>query len=89
VGVDLKADRVAVGEVDRFGNPVAGRDIPVQVQGCRRGQVRAVLGDVAADVVSWARGTGKPVVVEGLDFQHRTAPARVKARGLMSPVALL
>jgi len=76
VGVDLNPDRVAVGEVDRFGNPVASRDIRIQVQGRRREQVRATLGDVVADVVAWARGTSKPVVVECLDFRAKKVRLR-------------
>ena len=87
--MDLKADRVAVAEVDRSGNPLASRDIRIQVQGRRREQVRATLGDVVADVVARARETSKPVVADGLDFRHRAAPVRVKARGLISPAALL
>ncbi len=59
---------MAVGEVDGFGNPVASGDIRIRVQGRRREQVRAILGDVVADVVAWARETSKPVVAECLDF---------------------
>jgi len=76
VGVDLNPDRVAVAEVDRSGNPVASRDIRIQVQGRRREQVQAILGDVVADVVAWARGAGKPVVVERLDFRAKRARLR-------------
>ncbi len=74
--MDLNPDRVAVGEVDRCGNPVAVRDIPVPVQGWRKEQVLATLGDAVADIVAWARGAGKPVVVERLDFRAKKARLR-------------
>ncbi len=73
LGVDLNPDRVAVAELDRFGNPVAARDIPIRVQGRRKEQVLASLGDVVADIVAWARTSGKPVVVERLDLRAKKA----------------
>jgi len=42
--------------------------------------VRALLGDVAADVVAWARAGGKPVVVEKLDFETKKAQLRERSR---------
>lgn len=76
VGVDLNTGLVAVAEVDRFGNPVASRHVPVRIQGRREEQVRAALGDAAADVVAWAKAAGKPVVVERLDFRGKKARLR-------------
>jgi len=76
LGVDLNADRVAVGEVDRFGNPVAARDLHIRLEGRRKKQVLATLGDAVVDVVAWARGAGKPVVVERLDFRAKKARLR-------------
>jgi hypothetical protein len=73
LGVNLIPDRVTVGEVDRFGTPVPSGTSPSrcragQVQGRRKQQVLASLGDVVADLVAWAPGSGKPVVEERLDF---------------------
>jgi IS605 OrfB family transposase len=76
LGVDLNPDRVAVGEVDRFGNPLCVRDIPIQVQGRRKEQVLSALGDAVADIATWARTSGKPVVVERLDFRAKKARLR-------------
>ncbi|BDG60475.1 IS200/IS605 family accessory protein TnpB-related protein [Caldinitratiruptor microaerophilus] len=76
VGVDLNPGLVAVAEIDRSGNPVGTRHIPLQIQGRRREQVLATLGEAVADVVAWAKAAGKPVVVERLDF--RTKKARLR-----------
>lgn len=76
LGVDLNPGLVAVSEIDRFGNPVAVRSIPVQIEGRRKEQVLATLGDVVADVVAWAKSAGKPIVVERLDFQEKKARLR-------------
>ncbi|WPD19417.1 IS200/IS605 family accessory protein TnpB-related protein [Thermaerobacter composti] len=76
LGADLNPDRLAVAEVDRFGNPVAARDIRFELQGKRREQVKAILGDVVADLVAWAKGAGKPIVVERLDFREKKARLR-------------
>ncbi len=80
LGVDLNPGRLSVAEVDRSGNPVCARDIPLRVQGRRREQVRAALGDAVADVVNWARVARKPVVVERLDFEQKKARLREAPR---------
>ncbi|WP_243123453.1 IS200/IS605 family accessory protein TnpB-related protein [Thermaerobacter sp. FW80] len=78
LGADLNPDRLAVAEVDRFGNPVAARDIRLPLQGKRREQVKAILGDAVADLVAWAKGAGKPIVVEHLDFREKKTRLREK-----------
>lgn len=76
VGVDLNPGLVAVAEIDRFGNPVGTRHIPVPIQGRRQEQIRATLGEAAADVAAWAKAAGKPIVVERLDFREKKARLR-------------
>ncbi|BDG61576.1 IS200/IS605 family accessory protein TnpB-related protein [Caldinitratiruptor microaerophilus] len=76
VGVDLNPGLVAVAEIDRSGNPVGTRHIPVPIQGRRKEQVLATLGEAVADVVAWAKAAGKPVVVERLDFRAKKARLR-------------
>lgn len=76
LGVDLNPHLVAVAEIDRVGNPVAARSIPVRIEGRRKEQVLAALGDAVADVVAWAKSAGKPIVREGLDFQEKKARLR-------------
>lgn len=76
LGVDLNPHLVAAAEIDRFGNPVAARHIPVRIEGRRKEQVLAALGDAVADVVAWAKSAGKPIVIERLDFQEKKARLR-------------
>ncbi|WP_242823284.1 IS200/IS605 family accessory protein TnpB-related protein [Thermaerobacter subterraneus] len=76
LGADLNPDRLAVAEVDRFGNPIAARDIRFQIQGKRQEQVKAILGEVVADLVAWAKSAGKPIVVEHLDFREKKTRLR-------------
>ncbi len=76
VGVDFNPAHVDVAEVDRFGNPLHARRIPVAVQGRSTDQVSAALGEVVADVLSQAKAAGKPVVTERLDFREKKARLR-------------
>lgn len=76
VGVDLHPAHVDVAEVDRFGNPLHTRSLPVAIQGRTADQVSAALGEVVAEVVAQARSAGKPVVVERLDFREKQARLR-------------
>jgi IS605 OrfB family transposase len=76
VGIDLNPHLVAVGAIDRHGNPVKTRHIPLKVQGRRRAQVTACLSEAVADIVAWARSEGVPVVIEKLDFERKKASLR-------------
>jgi len=76
LGIDLNPAHVEVAEVDRFGNPVHVRRIAVAIQGRRQPQVKAALGEVAAEVVAQAKAAAKPVVVERLDFREKKGRLR-------------
>ena len=76
VGVDLNPAHVEVAEVDRYGNPLHVRHLPAGIQGRSTDQVSATLGEVVADVVAQAKSTGKPIVVERLDFRAKKAALR-------------
>ncbi|MDI6894777.1 MAG: transposase [Bacillota bacterium] len=76
LGVDLNPHLLAVAQVDRYGNPVAWRHLPLLLHGRRREQVTAALGDAVAEVVAWARAEGIPIVVEELDFEKKKAELR-------------
>ncbi|MBC7340286.1 MAG: IS200/IS605 family element transposase accessory protein TnpB, partial [Firmicutes bacterium] len=76
LGVDLNPGLVAASQVDRHGNPVSWRHIPVLTRGRRRHQVTASLAEAAADVVAWAKARGVPIVVERLDFEKKKARLR-------------
>ncbi len=81
LGVDLNPNLIALGLVDRHGNPVHTEHIHVQVQGRRKGlqpakpaappEAAAALGDAAAKIVGLAKSLGVPIAVERLDFQEK------------------
>jgi len=76
LGIDLNPSHVDVGEIDRFGNVTGTRSFPVDLQKRTRAQVTATLCEVVADIVDWARQSGKPIAVEELDFQKKKAALR-------------
>ncbi len=76
IGVDLNADHVALGGLDRFGNKTWARSIPVVIYKRSHAQVEAALGDVVAEAVGAAKLLGKPIVAEKLDFTEKKARLR-------------
>ena len=73
IGVDLNADHLAVAETDASGNPVHAFRVPLVTYGKSRHQAEAIIGDAVARVVAYARETGKPIVIERLDFRQKKA----------------
>ena len=73
IGVDLNADHLAVAETDASGNYVHAFSVPLVTYGKSRHQAEAIIGDAVADVVAYARETGKPIVMEKLDFRQKKA----------------
>lgn len=73
VGVDMNADHLAVSETDRYGNLVATRKIALVTYGKTRDQAKALIGDAVVSIVEQARLSGKPVVIEKLNFQKKKA----------------
>ncbi len=73
IGVDINANHLAITETDRFGNPIAKKSLPLNTYGKSRNQIQAIVGDACANLVEAARSTGKPLVIEQLDFQKKKA----------------
>lgn len=71
LAVDLNADHLAWAELDRFGNPVATGNIPCITYGKTTAQARAIMESAAIALVHHARDTGKPLVLERLDFTRK------------------
>lgn len=71
IGVDVNADHLAVAELDRYGNLLAARRMACVTYGKTSAQARAVIGDAVKQVVALAVKTGKPVVIEKLDFSKK------------------
>ncbi len=80
IGVDLNADHLAVAETDASGNPVHAFRVPLVTYGKSRHQSEALIGNAVARVVAYARETGKPVVIERLDFRQRKAELEGESR---------
>ena len=80
VGVDLNADHLAVAETDSSGNYVHAFRVPLVTYGKSTHQAEAIIGDVVAIVVDYARRAGKPIVIEKLDFRQKKAVLEGESR---------
>ena len=80
IGVDLNADHLAVAETDASGNYVKAWRVPLVTYGKRHHQAEALIGDAVASVVEYARGAGKPIVIERLDFRQKKAVLEGESR---------
>ena len=73
IGIDTNADHLAVAETDRFGNLIDVQRIDCITYGKSQDQAKALVGDIAVEVVRRAKASGKPIVLEKLDFQRKKA----------------
>ena len=80
IGVDLNADHLAVVETDASGNYVNAWRVPLVTYGKSHHQAEALIGDAVAIVVEYARGAGKPLVIERLDFRQKKAVPEGESR---------
>ena len=71
IGVDLNAEHLAVTETDASGNCLNARRVPLVPYGKSTHQAEALIGDAVAGVVEYARNSGKPIVIEELDFRQK------------------
>ena len=76
VGVDLNHDHLAIGEVDRFGNPIQAFNLFCEMKGKSSEQISASFGDLIRDITLYAKLKNKPVVIEKLDFRQKKAALR-------------
>ena len=80
IGVDLNADHLAVAEANGSGNYVNAWRVPLVTYGKSTHQAEALIGDTVASVVEYARGAGKPLVIEKLDFRQKKAVLEGESR---------
>jgi len=73
VGIDINADCLAVSEIDHYGNFVATKVIPCVTYGKTTNQATAVIGDAVRDIMDLVVASGKPIVIEKLDFAKKKA----------------
>ena len=80
IGIDLNADHLAVAETDASGNCLNAWRTPLVTYGKNTHQAEALIGDVVATVVQYAKEAGKPIVIENLDFRHKKAVLEGESR---------
>ena len=73
VGVDINADHLALSEIDRFGNLVQSLRINLHTYGKTTEQSKALIGDAAVAIAVRAKASGKPIVLERLEFFKKKA----------------
>ena len=79
IGVDVNSGFITVAETDRFGNILSSRKIVVPETGLSAGQRAAFRGEAVKDVIAQCAETGKPLVLEKLDFQAKKRDLRVRS----------
>ena len=67
-------------ETDSSGNYVNAWRVPLVTYGKNTNQAEALIGDAVASVVEYARGDGKPLVIEKLDFRQKKAVLEGESR---------
>ena len=80
IGIDLNADHLAVAETDASGNRINAWRAPLVTYGKNTHQAEALIGDVVATVVQYAKEAGKPIVIEKLDFRQKKAVLEGESR---------
>ncbi len=76
IGVDINADHIAITETDRFGNYLNSLSLPFDFTGKSSDQVKAIIGDLSSVLIGLCEKTGKPLVMENLDFSEKKASLR-------------
>jgi len=76
LGVDLNPWGLAVARIDPSGNPADSFDLPWQVKGRNKNQIKAAIGDKVRDAVLYAKSRGIPIAIEKLDFTAKKAEDR-------------
>ncbi len=80
VGVDINADHLAVADVDRHGNLVHRFSVPCVTHGKTAEQRRDAVRVATKEVLRYVADTGKPLVLEKLDFSRRKQELQGDAR---------
>lgn len=80
IGVDINPDQLVLAEVDRSGNFVGGAHIPCLTYGKSQDQVKAMLGEIAKQVMAVAVGCAKPIVLERLQLEKKKATLEEEGR---------
>jgi len=80
IGVDMNAGFVSLCDVDRFGNPLREESLPLPMYNRSTDQITASIGDVVKTIANKALHSGKPIVIEKLDFSKKKATLGEESR---------
>lgn len=81
VGMDIGPSLVALVETDACGNPVWRKTVRLGLLRKTKAQIRALLEEAAIEVVARAKTSGKPIVMENLDFSAKKALLKERGKG--------
>jgi IS605 OrfB family transposase len=73
IGVDFNVGFVSVSETDRFGNVVAGQDVPMVTAERSKHATQTAISIAVADIIAIACKAQKPISIEYLDFAKKKA----------------
>lgn len=76
IGVDLNHNHMAIGEINRHGNPIRAFNLNFDIEEKTSGQIAGIFGDQIRDIVAYAKSRGKPIVIEKLDFRKKKSALR-------------
>lgn len=72
-GLDINARHLSVTETDRFGNKIRAFDLPLCTDGLSTDRASALIGDTVKTLVERIKPSGKPLVLEDLEFSKKKA----------------
>lgn len=81
IGLDVGPSLVAMVETDAIGNPVYRKTYPLALYKKTTCQAKALIQDVALEIVAHAKKAGKPISIEILDFASKKAELRERGPG--------
>ena len=79
IGVDINSNHLAAVEIDRFGNYLEKKTIPLNTYGKSKDQALSIIGDACKIIIQWAETTKKPIIIEKLDFQKKKTALKEQA----------
>lgn len=81
VGVDVGPGVLAIVETDAIGNLIFRKTFELALYKKTSKQVKAILEEVAIEIVAHAKNVGKPISIEILDFTAKKAELRERGPG--------
>ena len=87
LGLDLNVDHIAIAKIDSSGNPTEAWNIETLLFGKTKHQIEAILGDMVASAVQYAKNNLIPIVIEDLDLEKKKSGRSKKVNRKVSMMA--